>query len=316
MTYEMTAPRAGHEYPRDVEPGAILVAVKPDDPDNRALPAAQWLAEHAHRELHVVSVIDTAPLISPFAAGTPALPPFHDVSERDEVKRRLQEVVERPEHRPSTHRVSTLEGNPAVTITDLAREHDATVIVIGTGTHGKLSHLIHGEQALEILRRSRSPVLVVPPAATFPIVRAMVAVDFSAASKVAAATALAMLAAGGCLTLVNVRNARQGSTRGAGWPSVAGGKRRRETLSQFARGLPEKPGVVVETTVLHGSPTELLLTYAYAHEMQMLAFGWHDHAPLERIFVHSNAVELLHRAVCMVLVAPAPRTIHGTGDAA
>jgi nucleotide-binding universal stress UspA family protein len=41
--------------------------------------------------------------------------------------------------------------------------------------------------------------------------------------------------------------------------------------------------------------------------MQLLACGWHEHALLERLFVTSSTVELLHRAQCAVLVAPEPR---------
>ena len=54
---------------------AILAAIKPSDAtdaNDAVLRTAQWLAEHEHRELHAVSVIETAPFISAFAAGVPS----------------------------------------------------------------------------------------------------------------------------------------------------------------------------------------------------------------------------------------------------
>jgi hypothetical protein len=42
--------------------------------------------------------------------------------------------------------------------------------------------------------------------------------------------------------------------------------------------------------------------------MQLLACGWHERALLERLFVASSSVELLHRTQCAVLVAPEPRS--------
>jgi nucleotide-binding universal stress UspA family protein len=316
MTHTSTALFSEYEHQDDTDMGAILVAIKPDDGGNAAVGAAQWLAEHERRALHIVSVIETAPLISPFAAGTPALPPFHDESERREVKRRLREFFERSGHRASTYRFDVMEGSAAETVTDIAREHDAAVVVIGTGTDGRISHLIYGEQTIEIVRMSRSPVLIVPPAASYPFERAMVAVDFSGASLRAALTAQEMLGAGGSLTLVHVKRPQGTAEKGAGRWNEAFGRRMREKLVQFARLLPEKPGLAIELDILHGAPADVLTAYVHTHAMQLLACGWHDHALMERIFVRSNASELIHRTECAVLVAPEPRSGANNDDAA
>lgn len=50
---------------------AILAAIKPTDAEGAVLRTAQWLAEHQHRELHIVSVVDDAPPVASFAAGSP-----------------------------------------------------------------------------------------------------------------------------------------------------------------------------------------------------------------------------------------------------
>jgi nucleotide-binding universal stress UspA family protein len=288
----------------------ILAAIKPHDPNDAVLELARWLAEHEHRELNIVSVLETAPLISSFAAGAPTLPPFHDEEERRAVKRDIRRAYERTGRAGSHIRVDVLEGSAAATIADIAREQEACMVVVGKGTHRLLSHLLYGEQVMEIIRGSQAPVLVVPPNLALPIERAMVAFDFSLASIRAALRAHAMLARGGRLTLVHVASPRRVTGKRSQWWLRSIERRTRETLGEFARALPPRAGVTVAMEKLHGDPVEVLTAYAESHEMQLLACGWHEHALLQRLFVASSAVELLHRARCAVLVAPAIRNAH------
>ncbi len=181
------------------------------------------------------------------------------------------------------------------------------MVVVGRGTHGLLSHLVFGEQVMEIIRRSHSPVLVVPPDLSVPIERAMVAFDCSLASIRAATTAHEMLGSGGRLTLVHVATPRPVTGKGARWWLRSAERRARETLEEFVRALPPRAGVTVKAEKVHGDPVDVLSAYARSHEMQLLACGWHEHALLERMFAESSTVALLHRARCAVLVAPEPR---------
>ncbi|MEO8560797.1 MAG: universal stress protein [bacterium] len=286
---------------------AILAAIKPYDANDAVLATAQWLAEHEHRALHIVSVIDTAPLISSVAAGAPVIPPFHDEEDRRVVKRNLRAAYERIGFVASRLRIDVVEGSAAATIADVAREHDVRMVVVGKGTHGLLNHLLHGEHVMDIIRRSQSPVLVVPESSAVPIERAMVAFDFSMASIRAAVTAHEMLGAGGRLTLVNVATPRRVTGKRSQWWLRSIERAARETLAEFARALPSRAGVTVDMEKLHGDPVDILTEYARAHSMQLLACGWHEHALIERMFVESNTVELLHRTPCAVLVAPEPR---------
>jgi nucleotide-binding universal stress UspA family protein len=293
----------------------ILAAIKPGDANEAVLRTAQWLAEHERRELHIVSVVETGPPISSFAAGVPAIPPFHDEEERRAVKRELRAAYDRAGQPAVRHRIDVLEGSPAATIADVAREHEARMIVVGKGTHGLLSHLVYGEQVMEIIRRSQCPVLVVPRAPAVPIERAMVAFDFSMASVRAAVTAHELLGPGGRLSLVHVATPRRVTGKRSDWWLRTIERRTRATLGEFARALPPRVGVTVEMEKLHGDPVEVLTRYALTHAIQLLACGWHEHALLERLFVESSTVELLHRAECAVLVAPDPGAA-GRGDAA
>jgi nucleotide-binding universal stress UspA family protein len=294
---------------------AILAAVKPDGQSDVVLRMAQWLAEHQRRELHVVSVVDSTPLISAFAAGVPVIPPFHDEESRRAVKQGLRDAYERIGRTAPRFRVDVLEGPAAPTIAAIGREHEVRIVVVGKGTHGLLSHLVYGEQVMQIIRESRSPVLVVPTEASVPIERAMVAFDFSMASIRAAVTAHEMLGPGGRLSLVHVATPRRVTGRRGDWWLRTIERRTRATLGEFARALPPRPGVTVEMDKLHGDPVEVLSAYAQSEGMHLLACGWHEHALLERLFRESHTTELLHRAQCSVLVAPEPRS-GGTHDGA
>jgi nucleotide-binding universal stress UspA family protein len=286
---------------------AILAAVKPNDQSGAVLRMAKWLAEHEHRELHVVSVVDTTPLVSSFAAGVPVIPPFHDEESRLAIKRDVRSAYERIGHVASRLRIDVLEGVAAATIADVAREHEVRLVVVGRGTHGLLSHLVYGEQVMEIIRASRSPVLVVPHDASVPIERAMVAFDFSTASIRAAVTAYEMLGAGGRLSLVHVATPRQVTSKRGDWWLRTIERRTRATLGEFAGALPPRAGVTVEMEKRHGDPVDVLTAYAQSEGAELLACGWHDHALLERVFKESHTSELLHRTQCAVLVAPEPR---------
>jgi nucleotide-binding universal stress UspA family protein len=294
-------------YAAEQNAHAILAAIKPDDAGNAALAMAHWLAEHERRELHVVSVIENGPPISSVAAGAPFIPPFHPEEERRSVKRDLRVAFERHGQTAARYRIEVREGSAAPIVAQVAREHEVRMIVVGKGTHGLLRHLVYGEQVMEIIRRSESPVLVVPPDAMVPIDRVMVAFDFSLASVRAAVIAHEMLGAGGRLTLVHVATPRADTGTRSRWWLRSLERRTRETLREVARALPARRGVTVETEKLHGSPVDVLTAYAESHSMQLLACGWHEHALLDRVFRESDTSALLHRTRCAVLVAPESR---------
>jgi nucleotide-binding universal stress UspA family protein len=304
MTHAATAAFPALESEVDTGSATVLVAMKPDDDGTAALAMGQWLADHERRDLRVVSVIETTPVISARASGAPSLPPFHNEGELTAVRRRLREAIAESGHGARACRIDVREGSAAAAITRHARRCGARVVVIGTGAQGRIGHLVYGERALEIARTVLSPVLIVPPGATPPIERAMVAVDFSRASLRAALSAHEMLGPGGRLTLVHVKRALRVDAKSVGWWNMAFEQRTRERLEQFARVLPESPGVTVDTELLHGEPADVLTAYAHSHAMQLLACGRRDLPLLKRMFLRSVSTALIRRAQCSVLVAP------------
>lgn len=285
---------------------AVLAALKPDGASDAVLRTAQWLAEREHRALHVVSVVETAPLVAPPSMSASHLPVHHE-ERRRAIKQSIRAAYDRIGHSAPRFRIDVVDGSAPATIADIAREHEVRIVVVGRGTHGSLGRLVRGEHVLEIIRRTMSPVLVVPASPALPVERAMVAFDFSMASIRAAATALELLGPGGCLTLVHVTNPGRGDGHRSQWWLHSAERRMRETLRDFARALPSRAGVAVETAQVHGPPAEVLTAYARSQAIQLLACGWHGQGLLARMFAEGGTAELLHRAECAMLVAQAPR---------
>src|SRR4030095_15225048 len=69
-------------------------------------------------------------------------------------------------------------GNRVDEIVKHAEYHDASLIVLGIGSHGVFARLLHRETALRVIRTAPLPVLAVPSCASEGPRRAVVAVCF------------------------------------------------------------------------------------------------------------------------------------------
>jgi len=149
---EISAPRA-----------PLLVAVKPYDRCDATLEMAQWLADQEERPLHALTVLETNDTVA-IAAGIPVLPEQYHAEERAAVADLLEERLARHgEHPGLERRVDVMQGPAARSVADVAEERDASAIVVGTGSHGRLGRLVYGEHAVQISRLTDRPLLVVPP---------------------------------------------------------------------------------------------------------------------------------------------------------
>jgi nucleotide-binding universal stress UspA family protein len=304
MTHTSTA--AGQPFSAEtLKPtGPVLVALKPSEGGDAALAVAQWLAHNSDAELNVLSIADTIDDTRALAAGIPPLPQEYHLRERAEATLRRKAEAAAGPHGTASCRVDVIEGPTSTTIAHTARDRGARVIVVGTGRHAVLGRFFYGERALEVVRSAVGPVLAVPPTARVPFGHAMVAVDFSQASMRAAVTALDMLGPAGRLSLVHVKSALRLDERDAGWWNDAYELKSRDMLARFADALPEPPGVMVDTALLHGDPVSALRQFVDEHAVDLIACGRRRHSLVERILVGSVSTALVRRAAHSVLVAP------------
>lgn len=169
-------------------PGPLLVAT-----DGRsgvgALRAARHLAERSGAAVRVLTVVE--PLPAYFGALDDSLvPPSLEEDRRaaqlELVRRQVHDVIGAGAAWP----VEAREGDPALVITDAAREAAASLILVGAGRHHLLDRLLAEETALAVARHADRPVLVVPEGVDLTPRTVVAAIDFGPAGSHAAAAAL------------------------------------------------------------------------------------------------------------------------------
>ncbi len=130
-------------------------------------------------------------------------------------------------------------------------------------------------RALDAACAGDAPVLVAGPAADGTYQRAVVGVDFADASLRAAALAHGMLAPGGALSLVHVKEPLTfGGAAAAAWESVRGAEtaeRLRLLVAALLRG--GRRDVRLGTATLVGDPADELLAYAARVGADLVACG-------------------------------------------
>jgi nucleotide-binding universal stress UspA family protein len=287
--------------------GPVVLATDGTSPSNAAVVIARSIADRLHRALHVVLVIEPAPIYS----GPMEMAPIPSTIDPEFVAAReeaVQRYVSDALRSGAKWKLDSRYGTPGYEISAAARQADASVVVVGSAPHRRLGRTLSGVRAAQILRHVHCPVFSVAPELTALPHRAVAAIDFSPASFSAARTALQLLAETGTLTLVHVapvfhldhpvRDA-SGGLFGGDAPRLL--ESARETLLASAPA-----GVTIETRIVVGGAVEEVLVVANEIEADLIAVGTHGPNFVERLFVGSVAAELLHVAPCSVLASPPP----------
>lgn len=304
-------PPAGEPLPVAIQ-GPVLLASDGRARTDASARAAHAIAARLGARLDVVSVLEPLPV---YDAGfdAPLLPPEFERERRAELHARVCNRLEPVLGARDRWHVDLRYGAPGRAIAEAARDRRAGLIVVGTGGHGALDRLLGEEVSLQVVRHASTPVLAVAADARGPMRRAVVGMDFGAASLHAARTALALLDpgdAGGLLTLVHVKSLLEDTPPlQAAWAheydaSVAAMLARAHDLLR-----PYVPtGVVLETRTVAGGMKVVAALRATAAETgaDLVAVGTHGPGWMERLFVGSVATAALRHAHASVLVAPTP----------
>ena len=289
---------------RTHDTGPILVATSGRD-GAQAFQVAKLLAERLGSATGVLAVLEPLPV---YAAGAEFQPlPLEFEQERrqglvEDVRRTMVQAGINGTDWP----VEILYGSPAGALARAAAERRARLLVVNLHHHRPFDRLLVGEAALQTIRRADRPVLAaVEPLTTLPRA-AVVGMDFSPASVLAAQSALELLAPGGTLYLVHVwtRSARA---------SVAVREHEQQVEAQLPRmlaraqsALTVPPGVTVTPVWLVGLPAEELIAFAVGHDADLIAVGRHGHRWLERLLVGSVTTAVVRESARSVLVVPDP----------
>lgn len=287
--------------------GPILLATDGTGPSGAPVTAARMLSEQLGLPLEVVSVLEPDVLAGAALGGSPVCWPEIEDARR---KRRLSEVhdyVARFSGGEAPPRVFIRYGAIADEIARAARERSATIVVVGSSPHQRLSRVIAGERAVNVLRSSSVPVLSVAPGFSALPRNIVVAIDFSPSSIRAAQTALLLLADGGTLTLLHVLSPLLDLPIHdiAGYDIDESVQELFDRLRDEMRPYTSKH-VTIETRMRTADATSGILAVASGLGAEVVGVGTHGPRLLERIFVGSVASSVIHAASQTVLAAPPP----------
>lgn len=260
------------------EIGPVILATRPNDATQGPRDFARWFAEHEERELHVVTVSD---------------------SENEEVveARMREELGASPMLDCQRMELYVRQGEVASAVVQAAQEAGARAIVVGTGRHGTAGRVLYGERAMQIIRASDRPVVVIPPhAPRWPLRHALVAVDFGPSCVRAARAALPMLSRTARITLLHARDGEPSP----GEPSIEA------SFNKFRAELDAPPGITVDSVLARGDRAAAVLRWASHGTVDLIACGTRRLGPADRMLLGSTSEAIVRGATCAVLVAPAP----------
>lgn len=309
-------PVSGAELPSDASPasrnpalrGPVLLATDGMSRSGAAAIGARLIAEKLGVPLEVVTVLEPEVIYGAALGGIPVYLP--DVYESRK-ERRMSEVRDYlARHIPGSPlpTVTLRSGGIAHEVTDVARERDATLVVVGAAPHQRLNRMVAGERAVQVLRSASVPVLSVPPGFSALPRNVVVGVDFSPASVRAAQVALLLVAPGGTLTLLHVLSPllADAPLRDVGGRDPASSVqtlfgRLRDVLRPY---VPDD--VTIETRVRADLDYDGILAVASKIDADLVVVGTHGPRLLERLFIGSVASTIMHAAPQAVLAAPPP----------
>ncbi|HTL33613.1 MAG TPA: universal stress protein [Kofleriaceae bacterium] len=203
-------------------------------------------------------------------------------------------------------------GSPGDVVSEVAKEHSAELIVVGTHGHTGIQRFLLGSAATAILRTAPCDVLVTrgtSTAAAFS--RPLVASDFSPAAARALRNAAALTAPGASIEVIHAWQLPAGSWGATllgqarfPWNTVrdavlSGVKAQADKLVQQTADL----GHPIHVELVQGPPPSVITHAAERGGHDLIAIGTHGHRGFRRLLLGSVAESVIRHAPCSVLVA-------------
>jgi nucleotide-binding universal stress UspA family protein len=271
----------------------ILFAGDLSDRSRAAFGAACSLAGESGGHLHVLHVVESAPMAGPpdLAHGSGDVPP-QTPSRRQEIEDELHAFYRAAPALAVDYLVRG--GSAPNAILRTADEVEADLIVVGTHGRTGLDRLLNGSVAESVLQRSTRPVLVVRQTdrcrTEKPIRTVLHPTDFSEGSRRARGVAWALARSHRArLVLLHAGPADVG-------PERAELAHLKEQADQA--GL----DVSVDTRFGQGEPVTEIITAARDLGCDLIVLGTHARTGFDRLMVGNVAESVIREAPCLTLV--------------
>ena len=137
----------------------IMVATDFSPTSKEALEYGRMLAERFGVPLHLVHVCEQPAMAAAWSDGYSLMLADLEKEVRKEAEQRLASMIAPGWKIPVTTEV--LNGSPARTLVEAAREHGVSLIVMGTHGYSGLAHVVLGSVAERVVRTAPCPVLTV-----------------------------------------------------------------------------------------------------------------------------------------------------------
>jgi nucleotide-binding universal stress UspA family protein len=300
---------------RDSDPGCwtrpatILVATDLSDLDH-LMPFALEQAGEAGSRLILLHVLSSAAAITADAAG---MPYYDTVGALEIAEQTLQPWCEAATRRGVHCDALVREGQAAAQIAAAVRQFHADRVLVGTRGRSKLSKLLIGSVAEQVLRSVNLPVFTVGPEAHLPVDRGeervvLHATTLRETSRPSAALACQIAAAQKAkLVLLHVLPQvpeKERADRATGMDSSA---------KVELRILAEETGAgccsAVEPVVVHGNPSIEILALASERNASLIVLGATQRSAFESLTRDRTVYRVLAHARCPVLTLREPQAI-------
>lgn len=280
----------------------------------QAAKQAAAIASYCGASLHVLHVAQ--PIALPIPVGVGHGPVTWRETDRPTIRCWMEERVQDAVERGTDAEIEIASGRPATEILATAVTCGADLIVMGSHGASGIERALLGSVAEEVLRRSTTPVLIVPAGAAIraelPFSRVLCAVDFSSCALRGVEYALGSpLCDGAELLLAHVLE----------WPweeppapaleelpateaaALASYRRRREedARRRLERLRPEGFAGRCRPLVVHGRSHVELLHLAADEQADLIVVGLRGRRAIDRAMFGSTTNHLVRRAKCPVL---------------
>lgn len=280
--------------------GPLIVATDATTASDSAVRLAYTLAHRSGRSVIVLSVQTPAPMTAPEMQM--AAPPSLEADRREALRAHVRDQLARTEI-DEEWPVVVVTGDPAATIVRVAREHDASLVLMGLGEHGLIDRLLGTETVIRVLRLGSIPVFAVAPGFENLPRRVLATTDFSPSSIRAASLAAGIMSPDGTLTVAHVLSEESDA---ANWQATTAGfngtlgRAFDLAIARIGIGNPES----IERCVLAGDPAKALTRLVNATRPDLIVAGSHGYGFLTRLRLGSVSEKLVRSAKCSLLVAP------------